>query len=94
MDNDALIFSWTGTESGIQAAKQGYDVIMCPAQICYFDMAHTSDINDWGARWANPISITDILSWDPLEDALKLLFPRMAALASVAWGTAYQYPAR
>ena len=93
---------------------------MCPAQICYFDMAHTSDINDWGARWANPISITDILSWDPLEsvethlhnkivgiqgtfwsefttrdqDALKLLFPRMAALASVAWGTAYQYPAR
>lgn len=120
MHNDTLIFSWTGTESGIQAAKQGYDVIMCPAQICYFDMAHTSDINDWGARWANPISITDILSWDPLEsvgthlhnkilgiqgtfwsefttrdqDALKLLFPRMAALASVAWGTAHKYPGR
>ena len=114
--HNALIFSWTGVEAGVKAAERGYDVVLCPAQICYFDMAHTAEIDDWGASWANPISVSDILNWDPLanvhpqlqdkilgiqgtfwaefttcdDDAKKMLFPRLTALASVAWGTPKQ----
>ena len=114
--HDALIFCWTGVEAGVKAAKRGHDVVLCPAQICYFDMAHTAKIDDWGASWANPISVSDILNWDPLanicpklqdkilgiqgtfwaefttrdEDATKMLFPRLTAMASVAWGSPKQ----
>ena len=113
---NALIFSWTGVEAGVKAAKRGHDVVLCPAQTCYFDMAHTAEIDDWGASWANPISVSDVLNWDPLanihpqlqdkilgiqgtywaeftmcdDDATNMLFPRLTALASVAWGTPKQ----
>lgn len=34
---DATVMSWRGYDGGIEAAKQGHDVIMCPTSHCYFD---------------------------------------------------------
>ncbi|MFH1943502.1 MAG: beta-N-acetylhexosaminidase [bacterium] len=34
---EATVMSWRGTEGGIEAAKQGHDVIMTPTSHCYFD---------------------------------------------------------
>ncbi|HEY3296508.1 MAG TPA: beta-N-acetylhexosaminidase [bacterium] len=33
----AAVMSWRGTEGGIAAARQGHDVVMCPASHLYFD---------------------------------------------------------
>ena len=44
-----VLFSWTGQGPGVETAKRGYDVVMCPAQNVYLDMAHTNDPDDWGA---------------------------------------------
>jgi len=33
----ATVMSWRGTLGGIDAAKQGHDVVMTPGQPCYFD---------------------------------------------------------
>ena len=33
----ATVMSWRGTQGGIDAAKQGHDVVMTPGQPCYFD---------------------------------------------------------
>ena len=49
---NAILFSWTGQGPGIAAARAGHDVVMCPAQHAYFDMAHSNDPQDWGAAWA------------------------------------------
>lgn len=34
---EATVMSWRGTSGGIQAAKEGHDVIMTPTSHCYFD---------------------------------------------------------
>lgn len=34
---NATVMSWRGTEGGIEAAKQGHDVIMTPTSHCYLD---------------------------------------------------------
>lgn len=34
---DATVMSWRGTQGGIDAAKQGHDVIMTPESHCYFN---------------------------------------------------------
>jgi hexosaminidase len=33
----ATVMSWRGTQGGIDAAKQGHDVVMTPGKPCYFD---------------------------------------------------------
>lgn len=66
--HDALLFSWTGLGSGTAAAKAGYDVVMCPAQNVYLDMAHTADPDDWGAAWAAFIDLADTIAWSVVPD--------------------------
>ncbi|MCD4735088.1 MAG: family 20 glycosylhydrolase [Bacteroidales bacterium] len=34
---EATVMSWRGFEGGIEAVKQGHEVIMCPTSHCYFD---------------------------------------------------------
>jgi len=34
---EATVMSWRGVKGGIEAAKQGHDVIMSPTDYCYFD---------------------------------------------------------
>lgn len=67
--HNAILFSWTGQGAGLEAAANGYDVVMCPAQNVYLDMAHSNDIDDWGANWAAYISLADTIAWDPTPDA-------------------------
>ncbi len=65
---DALLFSWTGQGAGLDAARAGYDVVMTPAQHVYLDMAHTDDLDDWGASWAGFVDLPDTIAWDPVPD--------------------------
>lgn len=97
---NATVMSWRGIEGGIQAAKEGHDVVMSPTSHCYFDYPYTS------------ISTELIYSYDPVPTALQgeetrhvlgaqgnvwtewmenfdrveqMAFPRAAALAEVVW---------
>ena len=33
----ATVMSWRGTKGGVEAAKLGHEVVMCPVTHCYFD---------------------------------------------------------
>ncbi|WP_380058281.1 beta-N-acetylhexosaminidase [Falsihalocynthiibacter sp. SS001] len=66
--NNAILFTWTGQGPGLEAAKRGYDVVMCPAQHVYLDMAQTNDPDDWGANWAAYVSLADTIAWEPVPD--------------------------
>ncbi len=68
LGHNAILFSWTGQGPGLDAARNGYDVVMTPAQHVYLDMAHTDDADDWGASWAAFISLAETVNWDPVPD--------------------------
>ena len=37
LGSEATVMSWRGFEGGIEAAKQGHDVVMAPGDFCYFN---------------------------------------------------------
>ncbi len=84
--NGALLFIWTGQGRGVEAARRGHDVVMCPAQNAYFDLAHTPDPNDWGATWAGTISLEKTVDWDPVPKGAEDIKPRVAGVQSCFWG--------
>ena len=84
--NDALLFSWTGQGPGVDAARRGHDVVMCPAQNAYFDLAHSDDPDDWGAAWAGHVPLENTVDWDPVPKGAKDIAPRIAGVQACFWG--------
>lgn len=84
--NGALLFSWTGQGPGIEAARRGHDVVMCPAQNAYFDLAHSADPDDWGAAWAGFVPLEKTVAWDPVPPGAEDIAPRIAGVEACFWG--------
>ena len=81
----ALLFSWTGQGAGIEAARAGYDVVMCPAQNVYFDLAHSDDPLDWGATWAGIVALEDVMNWRPVPTGAEDVADRIVGVESCFW---------
>ncbi|MBL9050880.1 MAG: beta-N-acetylhexosaminidase [Tabrizicola sp.] len=84
--NGALLFSWTGQGPGVEAARRGHDVVMCPAQNAYFDLAHSDDPDDWGAAWAGFVPLAKTVDWDPVPKGAEDIEPRIAGVEACFWG--------
>lgn len=84
--NGALLFSWTGQGPGIEAARRGHDVVMCPAQNAYFDLAHSPDPDDWGAAWAGYVPLEKTVAWDPVPNGAEDITQRIAGVEACFWG--------
>jgi hexosaminidase len=83
--HNALIFSWTGQGPGLAAARAGHDVVMCPAQHVYFDMAHSSDPRDWGAAWAAFVGLEDVIAWKPVPQGAEDVAHRIVGVQGCFW---------
>ncbi|MFT4777749.1 MAG: hexosaminidase [Flavobacteriales bacterium] len=95
----AVVQSWRGFEGGMEAARQGHEVIMSPTSHAYFDYPIKS------------IDVAKVYAFDPVPDSLtasetqmiiggecnmwtehapqekvdQKMFPRMLAMAEVLW---------
>jgi len=85
LGHGALLFSWTGQGPGIAAARAGYDVVMCPAQHIYFDMAHTDSPEDWGAAWAAYVALEDVMDWKPVPAGAEDVADRIVGVQGCFW---------
>ncbi len=97
---NAVVQSWRGTKGGIEAARQGHDVVMSPTSHCYLDYSyHTTPLEKSYSYEPIPEELTadeakHVLGVEgnlwaervPTRDRLDFqVFPRMTALAEVAW---------
>ena len=62
----ATVMSWRGIQGGIEAAKQGRDVVMSPTSHCYFDFTYPM------------IPTKHVYSWDPVPSELTRTQPGQA----------------
>ena len=83
--NDAILFSWTGLDGGLEAARGGYRVVMTPAQHTYLDMAHTGSADDWGANWAATFDLAEMAAWDPVPEDEPELEGRIIGVQGAFW---------
>lgn len=70
---DATVMSWRGTEGGIEAARQGHDVIMTPVEYTYFDFYQGEPENEpLAMNWAgHRISLQTVYAFEPVPDVLS-----------------------
>ena len=83
--NDAILFSWTGQGPGLEAARAGYKVVMCPAQNMYFDLAYTSAFNDTGASWAGVLPLENTVEWQPVPKTEPELEENILGVEATYW---------
>ena len=85
INKNCLIFAWENRKKGIEAAKKGFDVIMCPAQKCYLDMAHNKSSHENGLVWAGVIDTKDIFLWNPLKNLENKVKNKIIGIQAQLW---------
>lgn len=66
---DATVMSWRGVQGGIEAAKQGHDVIMTPGTHCYFDH-YQGPQNEEPLAIGGFTPISKVYQFDPIVDTM------------------------
>ena len=66
---DATVMSWRGTEGGIEAMKQGHDVIMSPGRYCYLDHAQDAPFKE-PESIGGYLPLEHVYGYEPVEDSM------------------------
>ena len=66
----ATVMSWRGMKGGIESAKAGHDVIMCPTSHCYFDY-YQADPESSPAAFGGYTTLKKVYSFDPIPPELS-----------------------
>ncbi len=66
---EATVMSWRGTEGGLEAARQGHDVIMTPKSHLYFDYLQTASPDEPPGRPAQ-VTLEQVYAFEPVHEAL------------------------
>ncbi|MCB1347835.1 MAG: family 20 glycosylhydrolase [Maritimibacter sp.] len=83
--HNAILFAWLGQEAGVAAARAGYDVVMCPAQHAYLDMAHTGQRDDWGAFGVGNTVLEKTVGWNPVPAGAEDVARRIIGVQGNFW---------
>ncbi|UMB55273.1 glycoside hydrolase family 20 protein [Lutibacter sp. A64] len=65
----ATVMSWRGVKGGVEAAKQGHDVIMTPGSHCYFDH-YQGPQNEEPLAWGGYTTLSKVYEFDPIVEDL------------------------
>lgn len=66
----ATVMSWRGEEGGIEAARQGHEVIMTPGSFCYFDQYQT-DPSKGPEAIGGYLPIEKVYAYEPISELLE-----------------------
>ncbi len=66
---NATVMSWRGEQGGIEAAKQGHDVIMTPGSHCYFD--HSQTKNEDSLTIGSYLPLEKVYGYEPIPAVLN-----------------------
>ncbi|MEM6706526.1 MAG: family 20 glycosylhydrolase [Acidobacteriota bacterium] len=69
---NATVMSWRGTKGGIEAARQGHDVIMTPVEHAYFDFYQgDAETEPLAMNWAGfAIDLARAYAFEPVPEEL------------------------
>ncbi len=67
---NATVMSWRGIDGGLEAARQGHDVIMTPGTHCYFDH-YQSELPTEPTAIGGYTTVEKVYGWEPIPDSLE-----------------------
>ncbi len=68
---NATVMSWRGIEGGIEAAREGHDVVMTPTSHCYFDYYQSQNRDQEPLAIGGYLPIDTVYSFEPTPEALS-----------------------
>ncbi|MDF2154211.1 family 20 glycosylhydrolase [Vibrio sp. CAU 1672] len=68
VSKDTIIYSWLSEDAALNCARQGFDVVLQPAQTTYLDMTQDYAPEEPGVDWANPLPLEKAYNYEPLAD--------------------------
>jgi hexosaminidase len=83
---DATVMSWRGFAGGVEAAKQGHDVVMTPEDYAYFDHYQDNDTEHEPLAIGGNTSVEKVYSFEPVVDSFT---PEQAAHVIGAQGNVW-----
>jgi hexosaminidase len=94
LSQNALVMSWRGTEGGLQAARQGHDVIMSPNPYCYLDH-YQADPSTQPIAIGGLTTLEKIYGYHPIPSGLDAsLHPHILGLQGNIWTEYMKTPAQ
>jgi hexosaminidase len=67
---NATVMSWRGVEGGIEAARQGHDVVMSPTTHCYLDYRQSEDLDREPVAIDAYLPLDEVYSYEPMPPEL------------------------
>ncbi|HDY7857324.1 TPA: beta-N-acetylhexosaminidase [Vibrio vulnificus] len=68
VSKDTVIYSWSSEDAAVNCARQGFDVVLQPAQTTYLDMTQDYAPEEPGVDWANPLPLEKAYNYEPLAN--------------------------
>ncbi len=77
------IMAWLKAENGVDLATQDYDVILCPGEAYYLDMAQSDNWDEPGLSWAGISSAKQTYEFEP--DAGEMPKGKLLGIQGCIW---------
>lgn len=68
---NAMVQSWRGIEGGIQACRQGHDVVMSPTSHCYFDYYQSENLGEEPPAIGGFLPLERVYAFEPVPEVLS-----------------------
>ena len=86
VDKSTIVCSWQSCRAGREAASEGYDVIMAPAQYFYMDMAYSIARDEPGLYWAGTVNLYQTYMYEPLSEMDDQAQSHIIGALAPLWG--------
>ncbi len=70
LSDSVTVMNWHGPALGVEAARQGHDVILCPMEYCYLDYYQLRDRDDQPRSIGGYIPLSHVYSMEPVPAEL------------------------
>jgi len=81
----SLLFGWRTVEASAALAGEGYDMVVCPGQVYYLDMANSQAWSEPGASWAGWSDPEKLYTFDPIEGWSEEQKKRLSGVQCCIW---------
>jgi hexosaminidase len=84
----SYLCGWRNLEVSAALAGEGYDMVVCPGQTYYLDMANSPDWDEPGASWAGWSEPETLYNFDPVAGWTEAQKTKLRGIQACIWSEA------
>lgn len=81
----SYLCGWRSVEISAALAGEGYDMVVCPGQVYYLDMANSPDWDEPGASWAGWSDPEKLYTFDPVAGWSEAQKKKLRGIQACIW---------